>query len=384
MSSNLVTRALNSIDDRIGRGWLRLRGLLGVPPAIQVRAYDSYGTQDRWWLQGRVVARRPLDETGVDTPRWRNLLAVLRRFTTVDLPGGIVAVSAARDGDADGGGDTDEVRATTDNEGYWKVELDAPRVTGGDTWHELNVRLLRPRTTRATSVVRTTGHVLVPHPDATLAVVSDLDDTVIRTGLTQGLKAVRITLLNNAHTRVPFGGVGAFYRALAAGEDGGSNPVFYLSGSPWTLEDLLRAFLRVHELPRGPLLLSDWGLDPGRWFRGDTDAFKVDHIERLLGLYPTLRFVLIGDSGQGDPETYAEVVTRHPDRISAVYLRDVSEPGRDAEVQPLVRRIEDAGVPVVMSPDTVPAAEHAAGLGLIGPDAVEAVRAERDAAASTP
>ena len=69
----------------------------------------------------------------------------------------------------------------------------------------------------------------------------------------------KLTLLHNAHTRLPFEGVAGFYQALQRGRDGEAyNPVFYVSNSPWNLYDLLEDFLDVHGIPRGPLLLRDW------------------------------------------------------------------------------------------------------------------------------
>ena len=70
--------------------------------------------------------------------------------------------------------------------------------------------------------------------------ISDIDDTIVRTGATSLLMMLRVVLLSNAHTRLPFQGVAAFYGALARGASGqDSNPLFYVSSSPWNLYDVL-------------------------------------------------------------------------------------------------------------------------------------------------
>ncbi|WP_180969928.1 phosphatase domain-containing protein [Deinococcus planocerae] len=80
---------------------------------------------------------------------------------------------------------------------------------------------------------------------------------------------------------------------------------------------------------------------------------KLARIETLLSTYPELNFLLIGDSGEEDPELYARVVRDHPGRVLAVYIRDVVHtPGVDARVCDLRRDLERAGVPLVLSPDS--------------------------------
>src|SRR5687768_17759104 len=87
--------------------------------------------------------------------------------------------------------------------------------------------------------VRSKGHVLVPY-GARFGVISDLDDTVVRSSATSVLKMACIVVRNNAHTRLPFEGVAAFYRALQLGPASeSSNPIFYVSSSPWNSYDIL-------------------------------------------------------------------------------------------------------------------------------------------------
>jgi phosphatidate phosphatase APP1 len=220
------------------------------------------------------------------------------------------------------------------------------------------------------------SEVLVPPPDATFGIISDVDDTVVATRAAHRLERTRIILLNDAHQRRPFPGVAALYRALARGPDGqGANPLFFLSRSPWNLYDLFHRFFALHHLPPAPLFLEDTAqLEPPSQALGGRVP-KAERIRRLLELYPRLPFVLVGDSGQEDPEVYREVVRRFPGRIRAVFIRDVSSKAkRDREVERIVQEVCALGVPMRRSRDSVEIATHAAGTGLIAPDAVQAVR----------
>jgi phosphatidate phosphatase APP1 len=167
--------------------------------------------------------------------------------------------------------------------------------------------------------------------------------------------------------------VGAFYKALQRGKEGGSfNPIFYVSSSPWNIYDVLEDFLDVHGVPPGPLFLKDWSPT----VLGKHQDHKLGVIRRLLDTYPDLPFVLIGDSGEEDPEIYLQTVRERPGRIRAVYIRDVASAERDAEVRTLADEARKLGTEMVAVPDTVAAAEHAASIGLVAADTIEAVRSE--------
>lgn len=84
-------------------------------------------------------------------------------------------------------------------------------------------------------------------------------------------------------------------------------------------------------------------------------------------MWPALPFVLLGDSGQQDPEIYTEVVRRHGDRIRAIYVRDVSDDARDRQVVHLAAETTRLGVPMLLTPDSHAARAHAAEFGLIAP-----------------
>jgi phosphatidate phosphatase APP1 len=207
---------------------------------------------------------------------------------------------------------------------------------------------------------------------------------VLRTGLTERAGMLRTTLLHNASTRLPYPGVAAFFRALHEGDGAVTRPIFYVSGSPWNLYDMIERFFAIQGIPPGPLFLKDWGIDEQKFIREDTQRYKLGRIGMLLATYPALDFVLIGDSGQEDPEIYAEVVRRWPERIRAVYVRDVTaDAERDAAVRDLLTALADRDIPAVLSESTLAAAGDAAVRGLIVADRLDEIRqvSARDAPA---
>ena len=135
------------------------------------------------------------------------------------------------------------------------------------------------------------------------------------------------------------------------------NPIFYVSNSPWNLYDMLVDFLKINNIPKGPILLRDFGL------QGKADILtykghKYYEILKILRTYPNLSFILIGDSGEKDADIYLEMTRKFPNRILAIYIRSVNDEKRDERVKQLAEKSES--VPLILINDSLEAAKHAA------------------------
>ena len=196
--------------------------------------------------------------------------------------------------------------------------------------------------------------VRVPGPGARFGVISDIDDTILETGVQRVGHMIRQTFTGSALTRTAFPGAPDLYRDLAAE----ANPVFYVSSSPWNLHAFLVAFLRHRGFPMGSVLLRDLlGASAGR-------EQKTGRIREVLDLHPQLQFVLVGDSGEKDPEIYSDIVRAYPGRILAVYIREVRLDPGDGRVEK-VSGAWDQDVPFVLAADSDAVRRHATGLGLL-------------------
>ncbi len=170
----------------------------------------------------------------------------------------------------------------------------------------------------------------------------------------------------------------AFYRALQGGGKGDNdNPVFYVSTGPWNLYDLVEDFLEIQDIPAGPIFLKDWGGLKDLLRGMDHRRHKVKVIRRIMDTHSTLPFVLIGDSGQEDAETYGQIAHEYPGRVLAIYIRDVQNRRRLQAVCAVVDRMSSVNIPMLLVDDTVEAAEHAASHGLISRKDLPGIREER-------
>jgi len=308
---------------------------------FRIDPYLGHGGEHGVVVRGRVLDDPPPSEAVEGEGVGAALLRTLRGFVTDELPGVPLLVRVA--------GATVEV--TTDTEGYFVARLQPDALES--PWTNGTVELAAPyRGVTAAHV--TPVQVRVPSGESRFGVISDVDDTILETGVQRVGHMVRQTFTGSALTRTPFDGAPELYRDLAAG----TNPVFYVSSSPWNLHDFLLAFLRHRDFPLGPVLLRD--------LLGDGTGREPKHgrIREVLDLHPDLRFVLVGDSGEKDPQIYADIVREYPDRILAVYIREVRLDPGDGRVEQ-VRDAWDVDVPFVLAADSAAVRRHAVSLGLL-------------------
>ena len=326
--------------------------LLLAPP-VRLQPYFGYRSRNRLILNARALrsGKSGFDQRG----RLQALRTMLAQFASREEAGVRVTL------EIEAAGLTLRHEAETDREGFvrFDIALDPPfDLPPHPVWEIAHLRWFNrdgPQCVEA--------HVLAPGTDSRLAVISDIDDTIIETGITGGMRAIarnwRRILAEMPKDRIAVPGADAFYGALGGGQllppgelrpekriPAMHRPFFYVSSSPWNLFAYLVAFQRAKGLPLGPLLLRDWGLDRATFGSSSHGVHKGAAIEEILAMYPELRFALIGDDTQGDLPAYAHAVERFPQRIAAVFVRTTAAHDLSPEEQAAKAAIEAAGVPL--------------------------------------
>ena len=152
-----------------------------------------------------------------------------------------------------------------------------------------------------------------------LSIISDIDDTIKHTQVRQRSQMLANTFLREFK---PVPGMAALYqRAARAGA-----AVHYVSGSPWQLYEPLEAFCRREGFPPGSFHLKHFRLKDSTALDvlGSQEDYKAGHIEPILAAFPGRRFLLVGDSGEQDPEIYGRLARQHPEQVAAVWIRNVT------------------------------------------------------------
>lgn len=265
-------------------------------------AHTGYGSPDFVRVLGRVVMSRnalPQADAEADSARpqrgWRP-------YATA--PVGMIPVTV------DVGGRSHRGRA--DRGGY--IDLIVRDHGLGPGWHEVTVRA------RASAPVQ--ARVLVVGADDRLAMVSDIDDTVMVTSVPRPLLALWNTFVRHSSARRQVPGMADLYRQVRQQCDG-QVPVFYLSTGAWNAVPTITQFLNRHAYPAGPKLMTDWGPTNTGWFRSGREH-KERSLRRLREEFPQLRWILVGDDGQRDPAIYRQFARDFPDAVAAIAIRQLS------------------------------------------------------------
>jgi phosphatidate phosphatase APP1 len=364
----IIAPYLNNIEEHFDRIKFLLHERLGDQDPMMVLPYRGYGNSNKIYLKGRV-----LENKGITTARsidnlWDNLLNIYRRFDSDEIPFAHVLAHFA--------GNTQVVK--TDSEGYFDLRIELNQKLSSDTiWYPIQLKLIKPHPDGIPRV-RSVGEVLIPPPTARFGVISDIDDTVAITDTQHLLKMMRNVFLGNARTHLPFIGVAAYFQSLHTGWQGKElNPIFYVSSSPWNLYDLITDFLNLHTFPTGPILLRDWGITETEILPLQNREHKLTLIRQVIRMYPNLPFILIGDSGQEDPEIYSEVASQFPGHILAIYIRDVSlNETRSTTITNLANKMKSTGCDLILTKSTSFMAAHATQHGWISANSLDEIRTQ--------
>lgn len=357
-----LTRATYRLESGFDKVSHVIRHRLRTRP-LMIQPFLGYGNAAGMRLRARVLADKGIRPAKESDGLWRNFSNAIKRLESSEYPKARVKLTVA----------DKTVTVTCDNEGFVNHWFEYPNDGLRDalSYAAVHYELVKPKRPEP---VHAEGEVLLPSHQAAFGIISDVDDTVLQTGATSAVSTLKKVLFGNARTRLPFEGAAAFYQALCAEH----NPIFYVSSSPWNLYDVLTEFFELNDIPKGPLMLRDWGIKPSELLPLGHKDHKLESIRAILEAYPDLPFVLIGDSGQEDPEIYRDLVHEYPERIRAVYIRDVSARKRDAEIAALKEEVNNVGTPLLLAQTSLDAAEHAADLGLIGKNTIDGIRARRD------
>jgi phosphatidate phosphatase APP1 len=189
-----------------------------------------------------------------------------------------------------------------------------------DRW--LNIRLASPHDEHQTCIGR--AQLLSP---TGVSVVSDVDDTIKHSEV-----VCRQTLLRNTFLRefLPISGMAEMYRDWAA-----QGAAFhYVSSSPWQLFSPLAELCGDdYCFPTGSFHLRSFRLRDHMLRR----LFLVRRpvkgvaIKQLMLAFPRRKFVLVGDSGERDPEIYGALARRFPLQVAGVFIREIAERPMDAK-----------------------------------------------------
>ncbi len=318
---------------------------------LQIITFKSYGTDSHFYIRGRALEDETinLEQKGL----FGLFINSWKRFESDEIKHATLKVSLSNG---------NSFITKTDHHGYFKVDVQVAHLlelADDDGWVDYDICYHDDAIRRQIqNENKFQGKLLIPCANAEFGVISDIDDTIIHTGVVSTLKwrVLINSIFRNAANRIPLEGAADFYHKLHKGASGNSaNPIFYVSHSPWNLYRYLDYFLTQHEFPKGPILLRSFKAI----FKKAPGDFPQKHKEiiNLLKTYPKLKFILIGDSGERDADIYKAIAQAYPDQIAAIYLRSVNHKKKMLRVTTLFKGFDQ--IPVLFVDRSEQAEYHA-------------------------
>ena len=118
----------------------------------------------------------------------------------------------------------------------------------------------------------------------------------------------------------------------------------YVSASPWQLTRPLNDFFHSAGLPDGSMHLKLFRLKdstPLGRMRSSKKS-KQDVIIEILDHFPNRNFILVGDSGERDPEVYAKVAQQRQTQIAGVAIRRVPSRKSKQKIETAIKNLAQA------------------------------------------
>ena len=350
---------------------------------VRIQPYFGYRNRERLFVTVRALKARASEFEA--RGKWRAMRTMMAQFASHEvgeLPVELEITSPS--------GETRRHQGITDKEGF--VHFDV-RLEGDWPYEEMpQWETVTFHWTNGAGAQCIDGHVLAPGESTALAMISDIDDTIIETGITGDFRAVmrnwRRILMQMPGERILVPGADLFYNALGGNEGlregeghagdhqpASRRPFFYVSSSPWNLFSYLVAYMKGRGLPLGPISLRDWGLNRETFGSESHGAHKRAAIEGILQTYPDIRFALLGDDSQGDLTAFAEIALAHPERVRAVFIRKVGE-AMSVEELAAKAALNAARIPLWLGEGYEEGHKFLASIGLLDDEDAEALVAQ--------
>ena len=267
---------------------------------LQTVVDDAWQGAQGWHFSGRVtdIRNAPAEDSGRLVAFYRTL----RMLFTSGEKGEVTWRVAGK-----------KWTTHADQHGYWEL-ADSRPLALLPGWHEIE----------SEPAASSPAGLLVVDPRNPIGLISDIDDTILTTGVLSKLSLLKNSLTVTPENREAIPGMAQLYQKLLQ-----KNPapeaaaIFYLSASPRQLTDNLRRFLSAGGFPRGVLQLKEISSE-NKHASKDNETYKLHRLETIFAAFPQLRFYLFGDDGERDPEIYAQVQEKHPAQVAGIWIHHLN------------------------------------------------------------
>jgi len=273
----------------------------------QLDTHFCFGNSKQVMIEGRIIEKR--SEPGSVSASdgiLKNTWFKLKQFFNDEEEGEPVYASISNG----------LYKTHTDDDGYFRFDLKLKRpLNSGYQSVKLNLKKNK---------LQTACQLLVVPNNLSTGIISDFDDTVIISDVTDKVKLLTNTFTKNYAQREVVEGVAAFYqKQLRQNAQAELAPLIFITGSPRQIQKDIQKFLNLHHFPSNIIITKKLNGD-NRDPLLDQFSYKTNKIEEIFRLFPQVKFLLAGDDGEKDPEVYQYLQQKFPNRVSEVWIRQVS------------------------------------------------------------
>ena len=270
-----------------------------------VVVYHAYGNEQQVIVQGRMERKREFKPVSKEDGWVRNLWRRVKQVKADDIESADINLSINHE----------RFKTKGDDEGYFEFNVKTKqRLKMG--YQKIILQLKDNQNLHETNATIIDSTPLV-------GIISDFDDTLIVSEVTDKISLGINTMFKNYKQRVIVPTMlERFTKILTQNPKGTPSTLFILTGSPQQLFTPIEQFLNYHHFPKYTLILKKAhgeNQDP----LTDQFAYKTQKIERLIKLYPNMKWIMFGDSGEKDTEVYKAIKEKYPKKVLEYYVRDV-------------------------------------------------------------
>lgn len=272
--------------------------------ASSVEVYNGFSNTNRLIIEGRMLHKRSFKEPSKDDGLFKNIWRKVKQFTSDEIENQEIITIVTGD----------IYKTVGDDEGYFEFDvlLRKPLEVGYEY-----VKLCISDNSSCQQIK------LPVFAGKGIGIISDFDDTVVISDVTNKLKLAKNIFLKNYKQRtvVPTM-VQRFKDVFSKNSASVPNMLFFVTGSPQQLYGSIKQFLEYHGFPNSIIITKKIHGDNIDSLL-DQFAYKTKQIDELFTLYPDMEWVMFGDSGEKDKEVYTHFVKKYPKRVRDFYIRDI-------------------------------------------------------------
>jgi len=273
----------------------------------QIELYHAFGNEKHLLVEGRTVNKSSESIVSENDSGYTNVWNALNLFQNDELKNKKVFLTI----------DKEKYETQSDNEGYFSFNTTLSKVHTMSYTH-ISLQIKNNKNSHNAQAT------ILSSQKEMIGIISDIDDTVVVSDVPHKTELLLNTFWKNYKQRevIPTM-VERFQKILAANPPTQPSRLFFISGSPKQLYSPIEKFLTYNHFPKHILILKQTqGKDKDSL--SDQLAYKTKKIEALIALYPHMKWIMFGDSGEKDLETYEGIKEKYPDKIKAYYIRNVN------------------------------------------------------------